>query len=329
MKPSSCSTVDLCCGMGGLSLGALHAGCKVSMGIDLNPHALKSFSNTFPFAKQFNNNIFDKNITKIIQREILTKKLMILSGPPCQGFSIAGPRNPDDVRNSVILRVGELINELQPEISIVENVGHILDNRNLLIVNQFRNSIIKGGLNIFEVTINAADYGVAQSRKRVFFIITKKTISIDNFLKHLDSFKQDHISTSQILNGLPRPKLRPDKYFEHLEEGQRYYNHFKMAHSERVIRKIRSIPIGKGPMSYRKLDPSKPANTLFSGHRAPPVHYRQHRSITVREAARLQGFPDDSRLFGPFSKQMEQVTNAVPPPLARAVILSTLKAHTS
>ncbi len=73
-------------------------------------------------------------------------------------------------------------------------------------------------------------------------------------------------------------------------------------------------------MSYRKLDPTKPANTLFSGHRAPPVHYKYPRSITVREAARLQGFPDDFRIYGSFANQMTQVTNAVPPPLARTVL---------
>jgi DNA (cytosine-5)-methyltransferase 1 len=73
-------------------------------------------------------------------------------------------------------------------------------------------------------------------------------------------------------------------------------------------------------MSYRKLDPTKLANTLFSGHRAPPAHYAHRRSITVREAARLQGFPDDFRVYGSFANQMLQVTNAVPPPLARTVL---------
>jgi DNA (cytosine-5)-methyltransferase 1 len=73
-------------------------------------------------------------------------------------------------------------------------------------------------------------------------------------------------------------------------------------------------------MSYRRLHPARPSNTLFSGHRAPPAHFKESRSITVREAARLQGFPDGFRIYGSFANQMGQVTNAVPPPLARAVL---------
>ena len=88
----------------------------------------------------------------------------------------------------------------------------------------------------------------------------------------------------------------------------------------RTKTEIAAIKPGTGPMSYRKLDPAKPANTLFSGHRAPPAHYAYPRSITVREAARLQGFPDDFRIYGSFANQMMQVTNAVPPPLARTVL---------
>ena len=73
-------------------------------------------------------------------------------------------------------------------------------------------------------------------------------------------------------------------------------------------------------MSYRRLHPEQPSNTLFSGHRAPPAHFEEPRSITVREAARLQGFPDDFRIYGSFGNQMQQVTNAVPPPLAQVVL---------
>jgi DNA (cytosine-5)-methyltransferase 1 len=84
--------------------------------------------------------------------------------------------------------------------------------------------------------------------------------------------------------------------------------------------KIAALKPGTGPMSYRRLNLSGPSKTLFSGHRAPPAHFREPRSITVREAARLQGFPDSFRVYGSFANQMEQVTNAVPPPLAKSVL---------
>jgi DNA (cytosine-5)-methyltransferase 1 len=124
---------------------------------------------------------------------------------------------------------------------------------------------------------------------------------------------------------LPTPKVRPDRYKDETDDGA-IKNHFAMQHSERVKKKIAAIEPGKGPMSYRRLHPTRLSNTLFSGHRAPPAHFDEPRSITVREAARLQGFPDNFRVYGSFSNQMEQVTNAVPPPLAIAV-LSVLLDH--
>jgi DNA (cytosine-5)-methyltransferase 1 len=93
-----------------------------------------------------------------------------------------------------------------------------------------------------------------------------------------------------------------------------------MRHSERVKQKIALIEPGKGPMSYRRLKPDAPSRTLISGNRAPPTHFSEPRSITVREAARLQGFSDDFEISGVFSKQMLHVTNAVPPPLAKAAL---------
>ena len=116
------------------------------------------------------------------------------------------------------------------------------------------------------------------------------------------------VTTCKALHGLRTPAVRPDIYDDEAEV-QGPANHFAMRHSKSVMDKIAAIPPGSGPMSYRRLHPTKPANTLFSGHRAPPAHYDEPRSITVREAARLQGFPDTFRVYGSFAKQMEQVTN--------------------
>src|SRR5205085_4080143 len=101
-------------------------------------------------------------------------------------------------------------------------------------------------------------------------------------------------------------------------------NHVAMRHSDLVKKKIAAIKPGTGPMSYRRLHPSRPSRTLISGNRAPPAHFSQARSITVREAARLQGFPDSFVVRGPFANQMFHVTNAVPLPLGRAAIRSLL-----
>ena len=103
--------------------------------------------------------------------------------------------------------------------------------------------------------------------------------------------KVPELCVKDVLGDLPTPTPRPDVYVDEHDDA-----------------------------SYRKLHPARSSNTLISGHRAPPAHYDQPRSITVREAARLQGFPDTFRVYGPFANQMGQVTNAVPPPLARVAL---------
>src|SRR5205085_2592888 len=91
-----------------------------------------------------------------------------------------------------------------------------------------------------------------------------------------------------------------------------------MAHSSRVLAKIKGIKPGKGPISYRRLE-REVARTLVAGHRALPVHPWLHRTISVREAARIQGFPDSYVFCGTRANQPLQVANAVPPPLAAAI----------
>jgi DNA (cytosine-5)-methyltransferase 1 len=103
-----------------------------------------------------------------------------------------------------------------------------------------------------------------------------------------------------------------------LRDGSLLANASTMSHSAKVIRKIKAIKPGTGPISYRRLEPDL-ARTLVAGHRALPVHPWLDRTISVREAARIQGFPDEYVFCGPRAEQPLQVANAVPPPLASAV----------
>ena len=103
-----------------------------------------------------------------------------------------------------------------------------------------------------------------------------------------------------------------------MEDGTLLMNASTMKHSARVVRKIEDIPAGGGPISYRRLDRDL-ARTLVAGHRALPVHPWLHRTISVREAARIQGFDDDYFFCGPRANQPLQVANAVPPPVASAL----------
>jgi DNA (cytosine-5)-methyltransferase 1 len=114
---------------------------------------------------------------------------------------------------------------------------------------------------------------------------------------------------------------------EHMKLGPGFpplLNGSTMKHGDKVLAKIRAIRPGAGPISYRRLHTDL-ARTIVAGHRALPVHPTLHRTISVREAARIQGFRDDHVFAGPRWLQPLQVANAVPPPMARAVAEALLR----
>jgi DNA (cytosine-5)-methyltransferase 1 len=200
----------------------------------------------------------------------------------------------------------------------------ILSRTNASRLNRFKDVLTDAGYFVSTLLLDAADFGVAQRRKRAFFLVTQQELDKDEIQDCLDRLKTPQLTVQRALCGLPSPQVRPDDYDDE-RECAGFQNHLAMRHSKRVISKIAALEPGTGPMSYRKLHPSQPSKTLFSGHRAPPAHFREPRSITVREAARLQGFPDSFRIYGSFGNQMQQVTNAVPPPLAKTVLSVLMK----
>ena len=316
--------VDLCSGLGGISLAARQLGMSVAAGVDLTKDALRTFHHNFPEAVSIEGTVTGSKVIDQCSKAIISRRtpgapLIVVSGPPCQGFSAAGPRDPKDKRNKVFLGVARMIAALDPDCALVENVQTLLAEQHEDRVSHFESHLNSAGYCVLPLKLNAKDYGVAQRRSRAFFLITKTPLDIEKVTSRFLALKQSEISASRALSGLPDALPRALDYDDE-NESAILPNHFAMRHSERVKEKIAAILPGTGPMSYRKLHPGRPANTLFSGHRAPPAHFLYPRSITVREAARLQGFPDDFRVYGSFANQMMQITNAVPPPLARVVL---------
>ncbi len=321
--------IDLCCGLGGLSYAARKAGLSVCAGIDISKDALNTYKHNFPKALAICGNISGRKIFNQYKEKLENKRknykgLIIVSGPPCQGFSEAGRRRAKDPRNEILVSAAKTIAYLKPEAALVENVPAMQKEKYAILVDRFRASLNRAGYHVYSLELNALEFGVPQKRRRIIYFVLPFKIEKQRILHELSIYHRSARTVREILGDLPVPPLRPLDYDPANNNGA-IPNHYAMRHSKRVRAKIAAIKPGSGPLSYRKLDPNAHAATLLSGHRAPPAHYRQARSITVREALRLQGFPDSYRVMGTFSNQMGQVTNAVPPALGKAALRVLLK----
>lgn len=321
--------IDLCCGMGGLSHAARESGLTVWAGVDKSREALSSFAVNFPRASAIQGKLADSEVIAqcLSIAGLVNKKgatLVVVSGPPCQGFSEAGPRKVKDPRNEILVSAAKAVAHLSPAAAIVENVSNLRKKKNLPILRRFRAVLNAAGYHVYGLELNALDFGAPQKRRRMIYFILARPVARSTILDGLRAHHRPPRTVGQVLGDLPVPPVRPRDYDPEKDNGY-LPNHYAMQHSERVQEKIALIEPGTGPLSYRRLDPSQYAATLLSGHRAPPAHYEQPRSITTREALRLQGFPDSFRVMGYFANQMEQVTNAVPAALGRAIIKVTMR----
>jgi DNA (cytosine-5)-methyltransferase 1 len=306
--------VDLCCGAGGFAWGFMQAGYEILLGVDTCAHALKTFAVNLPAAETLQLDITASQAAQKILEQLRRRPRVVIAGPPCQGFSRAGPRKPDDPRNKVLQSAVRIAVELQPDIIVLENVLYLRGPSFLKYLNGAVGLVRRAGYRHEYSVLNSAAFGVPQSRQRIVFIAAKGG-ERDTLLRvHRDLEGRQAVSGMSVSAALA-DLLKPDACSS-------VCNHDRMAHAARVVSKIKKIKPGEGPLSYRKLHPDQLAPTLVCGHRALPCHYAVPRTITTREAARIQGFPDEFRFFGPKGSQMLRVANAVPPRLGLGVALA-------
>jgi DNA (cytosine-5)-methyltransferase 1 len=256
----------------------------------------------------------------------------ILAGPPCQGYSAAGNRDPDDTKNVLYLQVVRLARELKPRFVMIENVPGMRGVGGVTFVPQVLKSLKNAGYAVREHLLVATWFGVPQLRQRFFYMAQRfeygcappapvATHSADP--KKVAGSRggppklQPTPTVLERLEGLPWLGTGIDAEYYESDEFL-LLNGSTMAHCKDVVAKIKKVKAGKGPISYRRLHPDL-ARTIVAGHRALPIHPFLDRTISVREAARIQGFADDYTFAGHRSQQPLQVANAVPPAVAAAV----------
>lgn len=348
------TVVDLFSGAGGLSRGFYDAGYDVVLGVDFDDAALRTFKANHGSAESmkldlFNHDNIDVIVDYLEQRDI--KLDVLVGGPPCQGFSIAGPRDMNDKRNSLYLAMVKLADRLKPQAVVLENVPGMLQTNGGIGAKRIIEDFKQIGYVMTPKLLYAPDYGIPQIRKRVFFVGLRDSDVEFEFPEAIME-KEDYITCEQAIGDLPTLQtsdgeiIYGDDVQEYMCEPQSEYQKMMRANSEKVHNHIGSIPIEKTkhmislvpegknykalPEEYQgiykyhealtRYHSKKPSNTINTGHRSH-FHYKWNRIPTVRESARLQSFPDDFIFFGNKSEQYRQVGNAVPPMLGQVVAI--------
>jgi DNA (cytosine-5)-methyltransferase 1 len=310
--------VDLFSGCGGLSLGFDSAGYKNVFSLEYNPEIATTYNKNFP-----NHNLIVKDITELDRSEILnlvggTNVDIVIGGPPCQGFSMAGNigrRFVDDERNYLFKEFVRFVDIIRPKAFLFENVARIERHNNGETLEEILSAFSELGYHCNYKVILSSDYGVPQHRRRLFII--------GHMNQFIDFPTPENIkkSVEEAIGDLPILKSGEDSNIP---------NHTAMKHSDDMLNKMsyitdggnrKDIPEEIRPKSgdarkYIRYKSSEPSFCI-TGDMRKVFHYNQNRALSVRELARLQTFPD-SFIFHSTSTIVNQqmIGNAVPPLLA-------------
>ena len=342
------NVIDLFSGVGGLSLGFVSEGFNILLANEIDEEISYAYKKNFPNVK-----IIIKDITKLDIYKTFTNLKGgvdgIIGGPPCQGFSQKGQRKSIfDKRNYLFLDFYRIVEYLRPKFFVIENVPNLLTTESGLFREEINNIFSKIGYLVTSDILNSSDYGIPQNRRRAIIIGNNQNIQLKmppaindsisvwdaiSDLAFLESgegeFKQDYKFKSN------------NKYQEKLRENSIFlYNHVATNHSLTTLERLSLIPPNGGKEylpknhltksiysgTWTRIEKGKKSVTITTRFDTPSsgkfTHPYLNRAITVREAARIQSFPDGFIFYGTKSSQMKQVGNAVPPILARYIARS-------
>lgn len=353
------TVIDLFSGAGGTGHGFKKAGFWILAAVEIDQYAAQTYEHNLGIGviETDISLLSPRKFRRSLGLE--TGELDVLVGcPPCQGFTrMRNEAGSHDTRNDLVLKYLKYVRELQPRFAVFENVpGIIRTSHGKRYFDKLCTGLrrIKGSSGLpYHVTfkeVDAADYGVPQHRKRVIVVAGRDGEEPPFPLPshgdpHSSAVQSGWLSPWATVGDVLReyPKLSAGQSGEN---GALYPNHIAPATGKKVLSFIRLVPQDGGSRTdvateywldchlehsghrdvYGRIAWDKPANVITSGCTNPSkgrfVHPEQDRALTAREAARLQGFPDDFVFFG--KNISTQIGNAVPPPLAYKIAQALL-----
>lgn len=341
--------VELFCGTGGFSRGAHAAGFEVAAAYDKDAILTSSYGINFP-----KTDLYLRDVSELTADEIRSHVHGeidgIFGGPPCQGFSEVGKRDPADPRRTLLDHFFRIVQEIEPRFFVMENVRGLNFPRNRPVLDAAL-ARVEERYDILEPHVrDASEFGAATSRPRLVVIGIRKDLHRPLIKEHLDAKRVAKRATVRQaiddlwrnareieqrldLPGFDRWKLgkgRPTDYARALRANDgTFTGHRQTVHTAKVVERFSKVPNGKmeavGRHPRLKLDglcPTLRAGTgsdLGSFQSVRPIHPYQHRVITVREAARLQGFPDEHVFHPTVWHSFRMIGNSVSPMMAYAI----------
>ena len=313
--------VDLFSGAGGFSLGFEQENFKNVFSNDYDEQFCKTYTHNFPQHILINEDIAKISANKIKSLANNNKIDVVIGGPPCQGFSIAGNigrKFTDDPRNHLFKEFARVVKILKPTVFVMENVARLYTHNKGVTRDEIISTFNKIGYKVEASVLDSSEFGVPQVRNRVFFIGVK-----DDRLIKFPSKNSERKTVEMAISKYPK-----------LKSGgkSKVPNHNAMNHTPQMLNKMEyvseygnrdEIPKKYRPTSgdvrkyirYKKGEPS----ITITGDMRKVFHYSQNRALTVRELAAIQTFPDNFIFQGNSISQQMQVGNAVPPMLARHI----------